>query len=1327
MLKKIFFLILFLFLFTAKAYAVSPTLSYSLSGSLTASNSASIAFFTFTASPDTITGSDLASGSIAYSSGSFSGSITIDTTVLTGSAGTISGNGGSITYDSSNNTFSGSIPDISLSETLTQSPVCSDGSAPTNGACSSGAYLTCPTGYTLSGDTCSEAVTGSFTLTGSGSNIDISGGNSSGSISMLQTETCPTGYKVSPPGTTPVTCVQNTYGGTASSFGCTSDGINFQNCLSGSLQNTCNAQLCPIQQTQCKNNTTPVVCPSGYTYNPPTVPTCPAGYTLSSSTGQCAETTSSTVASVTDYSCPTGYTYNSTTSTCTGTDIQTVPLTLTYSCPAGYASSGSTCTKTTTYTASPTVTYSCPSGYTLSGTTCSETLTQAATPSCPSGYTYDSSTGQCTETLTQAATPSCPSGYTLSGTTCTETTTTNNLTFSGNIDYEQSPFFTGQNNTISAGVASGFIGAITYSNGSFGGSLTESGVPMIIGSGNSITGTGVTYSNTSGNYSITFLGSITYSGGSFSGTIYYNAIVNSVNTTTSIISGQGSNIVGVSAGDMTGTISATPSATTTTTTATPTYSCPSGYTLSGTTCSETNTATPTYSCPTGYTLSGTTCSETLTQAATPNYSCPSGYTYDSSTGQCTDTTTQTSPQTPTPTCPSGYSWNGAVCTESTNQTATPTSAQICPTGYTLDSSTGQCAKTTTLTATPTCQSGYTLSGSTCTETSQGQCGANQTSSPGQCTETTTTTTSSTCPSGYTFNGSTCVETTTQTETPTCPTGYTFNGSTCVELTTSPTAWTTAITDNELEALYLGLLARPADPQGEAYWYNTGATASLVAQGIGPYAEYYSANNGSNGVAISSSNINEEFVNLYTDMLGFTPPSSSQGINFWSNAFNTEIGLGMTPGAALGFIADQIFNIVEDFPSDSACINTKLYMNSAIATAQAFTNASPDVSYSAPGAPPLPSSYFTEGQTIFTTTGYTYTSSNTGAACQGTNVQTAIPICPSGYTFNGSACTQSTTQTATPTCPSGYAWNGSTCTQSTTQTATPTCPSGSTLTGGQCVSQICPLNGTPQGQSPAQNYTCVEPTGSSNYYCSPYLCYNSTTNTPVNTPETLPPPQTNNAPVTSSGCTGSIYIFPGEALQCTRFYILGENCCSRSKFLLGGRNCSANSQKLAEAVIYDNQYSPPVPVYSGSGDPSTAPITSCSPSSIINGCGQQGEAVYIGDYCSYKLPIVGTCLAHSYVFCKFSGLLATIIQAQGREQLAGGTEALSWGSVSSPNCSGLSPSQFQALNFNQINLTEYIGVIKNQVNSTLTQSAISAQITNTTISINNEIQQLSGGQ
>src|SRR5690606_27937804 len=52
-----------------------------------------------------------------------------------------------------------------------------------------------------------------------------------------------------------------------------------------------------------------------------------------------------------------------------------------------------------------------------------------------------------------------------------------------------------------------------------------------------------------------------------------------------------------------------------------TYSCASGWTLSGTSCKRTLTQAVTYSCASGWTLSGTSCKRTLTTAVT--YSCSS--------------------------------------------------------------------------------------------------------------------------------------------------------------------------------------------------------------------------------------------------------------------------------------------------------------------------------------------------------------------------------------------------------------------------------------------------------------------------------------------------------------------------------------------------------------------------------------------------------------------------------------------------------------------------------------------------------------------------------
>lgn len=118
-----------------------------------------------------------------------------------------------------------------------------------------------------------------------------------------------------------------------------------------------------------------------------------------------------------------------------------------------------------------------------------------------------------------------------------------------------------------------------------------------------------------------------------------------------------------------------------------TYSCPSGGSLSGTTCDTTSTynatATTTYSCPSGGSLSGTTCTVTSTSAYTATdtytYSCQSGWSgplwnplgqggvlcYQLATCQY-PLTLQGSVCGETPACPSSTTpnWTLGVCEES---------------------------------------------------------------------------------------------------------------------------------------------------------------------------------------------------------------------------------------------------------------------------------------------------------------------------------------------------------------------------------------------------------------------------------------------------------------------------------------------------------------------------------------------------------------------------------------------------------------------------------------------------------------------------------------
>jgi hypothetical protein len=79
---------------------------------------------------------------------------------------------------------------------------------------------------------------------------------------------------------------------------------------------------------------------------------------------------------------------------------------------------------------------------------------------------------------------------------------------------------------------------------------------------------------------------------------------------------------------------------------------------------------------------------------------------------------------------------------------------------------------------------------------------------------------------------------------------------------------------------------------------------------------------------------------------------------------------MTAGAAIGSIANQIFNIVESLPANSPYINDQKFLNNAIATASSYTAANAHVTYNN-------AAYLTEGQAIITTPTMTTLNLTTG--------------------------------------------------------------------------------------------------------------------------------------------------------------------------------------------------------------------------------------------------------------------------------------------------------------------------------------------------------------
>lgn len=82
---------------------------------------------------------------------------------------------------------------------------------------------------------------------------------------------------------------------------------------------------------------------------------------------------------------------------------------------------------------------------------------------------------------------------------------------------------------------------------------------------------------------------------------------------------------------------------------------------------------------------------------------------------------------------------------------------------------------------------------------------------------------------------------------------------------------------------------------------------------------------------------------------------------------------------------------------------------------------------------------------------------------------------------------------------------------------------------------------------------------------------------------------------------------------------------------------------------------------------------------------QNLCVEIGTYCSKK--VLKICVERTKSFCCYNSRLARIINEQGRAQIGKG-----WGGAENPNCSGFTPTEFAAIDFSRIDLSEFTAEI-----------------------------------
>ncbi|MBU2959144.1 conjugal transfer protein TraN [Paracoccus sp. 1_MG-2023] len=76
---------------------------------------------------------------------------------------------------------------------------------------------------------------------------------------------------------------------------------------------------------------------------------------------------------------------------------------------------------------------------------------------------------------------------------------------------------------------------------------------------------------------------------------------------------------------------------------------------------------------------------------------------------------------------------------------------------------------------------------------------------------------------------------------------------------------------------------------------------------------------------------------------------------------------------------------------------------------------------------------------------------------------------------------------------------------------------------------------------------------------------------------------------------------------------------------------------------------------------------------------------IGEYCSRR--VFGWCVSRRTAFCMFNSPLSRIMNEQAREQLG-----IDWGTPSDSNCQGITVRQFQSLDMDRIDLSEWTGMM-----------------------------------
>lgn len=227
------------------------------------------------------------------------------------------------------------------------------------------------------------------------------------------------------------------------------------------------------------------------------------------------------------------------------------------------------------------------------------------------------------------------------------------------------------------------------------------------------------------------------------------------------------------------------------------------------------------------------------------------------------------------------------------------------------------------------------------------------------------------------------------------------------------------------------------------------------------------------------------------------------------------------------------------------------------------------------------------------------------------------------------------------------------------------------------------------------------------------------------------------------CLSDVFLFSGRAMSCQRAGIktAGQNCCadtdevfqenvgSLSQTAMTGK-AIAGVFRTAKAAVTAYRGATAVgqtvtqAAQAGAQAGQSAMMAAFDPTSLAisiavyvvmeyltKGCDQDsletamlkssGFCHKVGTYCTKKIEFIG-CVQKETSYCCFNSRMARIIHEQGRPQLAAFQDG--WGAVKSPDCRGLTPEQFQALDFSEIDMSEYYRFLSGGVTQEMTEKA-----------------------